>query len=148
MEPMEFSVHLTLQRGYQFSVDFGADGPPGLAVDEPPPLGGGEGPNPARMLGVAIGHCLSASLLFCLRKYGIEVGKMRSRVDGTLVRNEKGRLRIGGLKVTLDPDLSPADRARAGRCLQSFEDYCIVTESVRRGIDIEVGVTPAPASPA
>ncbi len=142
MEPQEFTLQLTLQRGYQFSVDFGGDAPPGLAVDELPPLGAGEGPNPVRMLGVAVGHCLSASLLFCLRKYRIEVGEMRSRVDGTLVRNERGRLRVGRLKVTLDPVLSPEDGERAERCLQSFEDYCIVTESVRHGLAVEVQVTP------
>lgn len=147
MEPAEFSVELKLQHGYEFSVDFGAGGPPGLKVDEPPPLGGGAGPNPARIPGVAVGHCLSASLLFCLRKYWIEVGEMRSRVEGTLVRNEKGRLRIGSLKVMLDPVLSPEDRARAARCRESFEDHCIVTESVRKGIDVEVGVNQPPPAP-
>lgn len=146
MEPTEFSAELTLQRGYQFNVDFGTDGPQDLTVDEAPPLGGGAGPNPVRVLGVAVAHCLSASLLFCLRKYRIEVTQMRTRVDGTLVRNEQGRLRIGDLKVTLDPVLSPADRERAGRCLQSFEDYCIVTESVRQGVEVDVCVTPGPAA--
>lgn len=140
MEPGGFSVELTLQQGYQFSVDFGPDGPPDLMVDEAAPLGSGAGPNPARMLGVAVAHCLSASLLFCLRKYRIDVKEMRSRAEGTLVRNEKGRFRIGGLKVTLDPLLSPEDRERAGRCLESFEDYCIVTESVRHGIEVDVTV--------
>ncbi len=140
METQEFTVQLTLQQGYQFNVDFAGDAPPGLLVDELPPLGAGQGPNPARMLGVAVGHCLSASLLFCLRKYRIEVGEMRSRVVGTLVRNEKGRVRIGGLKVTLDPVLSPEDRERAARCLESFQDYCIVTESVRHGVAVEVQV--------
>jgi organic hydroperoxide reductase OsmC/OhrA len=141
MEAMGFTIELELRQGYQFSVDFGADGPPGLEVDELPPLGAGAGPNPARILGLAVGHCLSASLLFCLRKYRIEVRRMRTRVDGTLVRNEKGRLRIGGLRVTLDPGLSLADRERAGRCLKTFEDYCIVTQSVRHGVQVDVTVS-------
>jgi organic hydroperoxide reductase OsmC/OhrA len=141
-----FSVELTLQRDYQFEVDFGAEGPSALTVDEAPPLGGGAGPNPVRVLGVAVAHCLSASLLFCLRKYRIEVTAMRTRVDGTLRRNEQGRLRIGALKVRLDPVLSPADRERASRCLQSFENYCIVTESIRQGVEVDVSVNPGPAA--
>lgn len=144
MEPTGFAIDLTLKQGYEFSVDFGPGGPPGLGVDEPPPLGRGAGPNPARMLGVAVAHCLSASLLFCLRKYHIEVTGMHSRVEGTLVRNEKGRIRIGALTVTLDPALPPADRARAARCIESFEDYCIVTQSVRQGLEVTVSVTPGP----
>jgi organic hydroperoxide reductase OsmC/OhrA len=140
MEPTGFSLDLVLEHDYRFQVRFGEGGPPGLTVDEAPPLGGGAGPNPARLLGLAVGHCLSASLLFCLRKYRIEIPAMRTRVEGTLIRNEKGRLRIGGLKVTLDPALSPADRERAARCLESFQDYCIVTESVRQGVEVEVRV--------
>ncbi len=148
MEQERFTVGLQLRKGYEFSVDFGDAGLPELTVDELSPLGSGAGPNPARMLGVAIAHCLSASLLFCLRKYRIEVADMRSSVEGTLVRNPDGRLRIGDIRVTLEPHLSPADRERSRRCLESFEDYCIVTESVRHGIAVAVDVRPAPAVPA
>jgi hypothetical protein len=28
------------------------------------------------------------------------------------------------------------------RCLELFEDFCVVTQSVRRGIDAEVAVAP------
>lgn len=140
MDLTPFAIQLTLEQGYEFRVDFGPDGPPPIRVDELPPLGTGEGPNPARMLGVAVAHCLSASLLFCLRRYKIEVREMRSRVEGTLVRNEKGRIRVGSLRVTLDPTLTPAERHQAARCLETFEDYCIVTQSVRHGLEVAVEI--------
>jgi uncharacterized OsmC-like protein len=31
------------------------------------------------------------------------------------------------------------------RCLEVFEDYCVVTQSVRDGIDITVSVEPSTA---
>lgn len=139
----DFALTLTLQQNYQFTVDFEEDGVPDLRLDEPPPLGEGQGPNATRLLGAAIGHCLGASLLFCLRKSRIEVKQLRTRVEGTLVRNDQGRVRIGGIRVRLEPDLAPELRDRMGRCLELFEEFCIVTQSVRDGIDVQVEVTPA-----
>jgi uncharacterized OsmC-like protein len=109
-------------------------------VDELPPLGEANGPNPARLLAAAVGSCLSASLLYCLRKARIEVDQLRTTVDGTIVRNERGRLRIGGLRVRLASEVTPEQRERMGRCLDLFQDFCTVTESIRQGIPVDVEV--------
>lgn len=135
-----FEVALTLRHGYAFDVEFPDGGGPPLVVDEPPPLGSTEGPNPARLLGAAVGSCLGASLLFCLRRSHIDVQQLRTTVEGTLVRNEQGRLRIGELKVRLAPQVVAEQRERMGRCLDLYEDFCIVTESVRHGIAVDVEV--------
>jgi len=87
-------------------------------------------------------------LLFCLRRSRIPVKQLRVTVAGTLVRNERGRLRIGEIRVSLAPDITPEDRDRIGRCLDVFEDYCIVTESVRQGIPVTVAAEPAVAAVA
>lgn len=148
MEERGFSVEVTLRDGYEFGVDFGMDGVDALTVDEPPPLGEGAGPNPARLLAAAVGSCMSASLLFCARRGRVPVEGIRTTVEGTLVRNETGRLRIGGLKVRLHPALGE-DADRWTRCLEVFEDYCIVGQSVRDGIPLDVEVVPAaPAAEA
>ena len=60
---------------------------------------------------------------------------------GTMRRNEKGRLRIGTLDVAINLDVADADPHRLKRCLELFEDYCVVTASVRRGIEVRVKVT-------
>jgi uncharacterized OsmC-like protein len=143
-----FHVALTLRDGYAFTVDFApGEGPP-LVVDELPPLGQANGPNPARLLAAAVGSCLSASLLYCLRKSRVEVAALRTTVESTIVRNERGRLRIGGLRVRLAPDVTPEQRERMGRCLDLFQDFCIVTESVRDGIVVDVEVEDAPVAVA
>lgn len=138
----EFSATLRLQEGYRFSVALDGDDPIAFEVDELPPLGQGAGPSPARLLATAVGHCLGASLLFCLRKSRIEPDGLQVRVEGRFIRNERGRLRIGGLRVRLAPGLRPEVAERAGRCLGLFEDFCIVTESIRAGLPVEVVVEP------
>ncbi len=141
-EPRSFDLTLTFKQGYEFNVDFGQSGIPQLLVDEHPPIGAGRGPNPARMLATAVGHCLASSFLFCVRKARVEVKAFAVRVEGTMVRNERGRLRIGEIKVRLAPQVRSEDRERIARCLDLFEDFCIVTQSVRQGLDVQVEVAP------
>lgn len=138
-----FEVRLRREAGYRFQVDFAQAGVPPLQVDETPPLGAGEGPNPARLLAAAVGDCLGASLLFCLGKQRVEVAGLDVEVVGTYTRNERNRLRIGGLAVTLELDARgapEADRTKVEKCLGMFEDFCVVTASVRAGIDVTVKV--------
>ena len=140
MEEHGFAVTLTRRQGLAFQADFGTEGIPPIPMDEPPPLGTGSGPNATRVLAAAIGNCLAASLVFCLQKARVEVGDLSVTVDGSLVRNEQGRMRIGNIRVRLHPDIDPADQAKIGRCLELFEDFCIVTQSVRSGISVDVSV--------
>jgi organic hydroperoxide reductase OsmC/OhrA len=135
-----FDITLDLETGYAFRVDFKEPGIPALTVDEPPPLGEGHGPNPSRLLATSVASCLSASLLFCLRRSRIDVKDVHATVSGTLARNARGRLRVGGLDVRINVEVAPGDRERMGRCMELFEDFCVVTESVRHGIDVAVRV--------
>lgn len=140
-----FTLTLDSEGGYRQSVDFGLDAAAPLVLDEPPPLGHGEGPNPARVLGAAIGACLGASLLFCLRKARIDVRGLHTTVSGTLRRNERGRLRVGGITIRLAPIIPSEQHERVTRCLPVFEDFCVVTASVRPAVDIRVEVHPSAA---
>ena len=85
-----------------------------------------------------VGNCLGASLLFCLQKAEVDVRGLTGRVTGRLERNEKKRLRIAELSVRMELDADAAPRT--DRCLGLFEDYCMVTESVRGGIPVSVEV--------
>ena len=137
-----FALELSLRDGYAQSVDFGLPDVAPLLIDEPPPLGAAAGPNPARVLGAALASCLGASLLFCLRKAHIDVSDLHTCVTGSMHRNEQGRLRIRSILVRLEPVVPMEQHARIGRCTAMFEDYCVVTASVRPGIDVQVTVVP------
>lgn len=140
-EPVsQFTVSIEQVADYEFRVSFDGSALAPLTVDEGPPLGKSAGPSPARLLAAAVGSCLNASLLFCARKAKLDLKHLRSRVRVETVRNEQRRLRIGRIEVVISPELGEADRERAGRCLDLFEDYCTVTQSVRKGIPIEVHV--------
>lgn len=134
-------VHLSLEGGYRFLADFG-DGRRGLRMDEPPPLGEGAGPNASAVLGAAVANCLSASLLFCLHKAHVEVQGMTADAEVSLGRNDRSRLRVQAVHVELRPQLAPGTEGRIARCLELYEDFCVVTAAVRGAIDVEVTVTP------
>jgi len=142
-----FQVQLERQDGYRFRVDFGDPAIPTLLVDEGPPLGQGTGPNPSRLLATALADCLSASLVFCLSKSRVEVGKLSTTATGHYVRNEQKRLRIGRIDVVLRPELPGSDPAKVQKCLELFEDFCVVTASVRAGLPVGVRVEDAQGNP-
>jgi uncharacterized OsmC-like protein len=135
--------HVTLERagGYRFVATF-PELPKGnqILLDEPAPLGGAEGPNAAALLGAAAGNCLAASLLFCLQKSRAEVGGLQVEVAVDVTRNEEGRFRISGIDVKLLPEVSDQDAARMARCQELYEDFCMVTQSIRQGIPVTVTV--------
>jgi len=139
---------ITQEAGYRFRVRFDSEGVPDLITDESPPLGEGKGPNPSRLLATAVGNCLAASLLFCLGKARLSLDGLEAEVLTEFTRNEAGRLRIGSMKVRLLPKWTDETAAKARRCLQMFEDFCVVTEAVRHGVPVEVRVDGMPSAVA
>jgi uncharacterized OsmC-like protein len=136
----EFTIDMQQMEDYAFRVRFDKEQFPPLDMDEPVPLGNDSGPNASRVLAAAIGNCLSASLLFCARKGHVAIGPIRTTVTVRTARNERKRLRIVGVHVEIDPQVAEPDRQQALRCLDLFEDYCVVTQSIRQGIPVEVTV--------
>jgi organic hydroperoxide reductase OsmC/OhrA len=86
-----------------------------------------------------------ASLLFRMQRAHLEVHHFEAEATSTMVRDPNGRLRIGAIKVSLAPTVSPEVREKMGRCLELFESFCTVTQSVRRGIEVTVAVEPRSA---
>ena len=140
-ETRDYRVELQFVRGYEFVATFKDGEPvPALVFDEPPPLGEGAGPNAAAVLAAAVGNCLAASFAFCLRKVRLELQDLTANVVAHVERNEQGRFRIKDIDVELIPEMTTRDRDRIDRCERLFEDFCMVTESVRRGIPVNVTI--------
>lgn len=140
----KFSIQMQQIDSYEFKVTFDKEQYEDLYIDEPAPLGHDEAPNAVRILAAAIGNCLSASLLFCLSKQKKKLEGMSSTVEVEIVRTEQRRLRVGKVNVVLHPALD-ADDATLAHCRDLFEDFCVVTQSVRQGIDVDVKLEPTGA---
>jgi uncharacterized OsmC-like protein len=139
-DPAQFSITMDQIQDYQFRVKFDKEQLPDLMTDEAPPVGHDTAPNPSRLLAAAVGNCLCASFLFSTRKVRANIQGLHATVKVWHARNEQGRLRIGRIKVEIEPKFDAADAPKIERCLGLFEDYCVVTQSVRNGIDVSVTV--------
>ena len=142
-ESTDIRILLEREGDYAFKVVFDGGAIEALHTDEPAPLGAGAGPNPAMLLLSSVANCLSASLLFALRKFKNAPGPIRAEIIARKERNAEGRWRIPRAQVTI----RLSDRAEVfthlDRVLGQFEQYCIVTQSVREGVAVDVEVIDA-----
>lgn len=137
-------AHVRREEGYRSNITIDELKDFKLTMDEPKPLGQSSGPTAAMMLSSAVGHCLSSSLMFCMEKSRAPVKDVETDVETTLARNERGRWRIEGIKVNMRVTYDSATAEKLDRCKGIFEDFCIVTASVREGVKIEVNVEEEP----
>jgi organic hydroperoxide reductase OsmC/OhrA len=136
------SVTVTRQDKYKFLIDFG----PTIAEtvgDEPVPLGDGAGPSPVQLLAAAIANCLSSSLVFANNKFKEDPGALTTTVTCQTGRNDKNRLRVTGMTVTITLGVKTESLGHLDRTLAQFEDFCTVSQSVRTGIPYSLTVKDA-----
>ena len=140
MKEGEFKTKMCRVENYQFRISFDNDKIEDLITDEPAPLGSGEHPNAGKLLAAAVGNCLCASLVYCMERSRSEVPKICAEVTTTMERNEKRQFRITHMSVKMFPQADDVEKLK--RCRSFFEDFCIVTQSVRKGIPVDVEVFP------
>lgn len=143
VQKTEFTIELELIDKLQFNVKFDLPEASELLMDEPPVFGGsGLGPNASRAIAAGVSNCLSASLAFCLRKSRADLKGLKAIAQGTVGR-EEGLLRLQKIDVKIFPKLgTKEDIDKLERCKDLFEKYCIVTESIRRGLPVDIEVVP------
>jgi len=135
-----FAIELTQQSDYRFEARFDNPAVPPLIIDEPAPLGSDAGPNPARLLATSVAGCLSASLLFVMRRFKNEPGPIRAVATVSMTRNAQHRLRIGRIAVDLHLGVLAGELRMLDRILGQFENFCTVTQSVRAAFPVDVRV--------
>jgi uncharacterized OsmC-like protein len=128
---------------YAFRIEFEGTSLEALHTDEPAPLGAGAGPNPSALLLAGVANCLSASLVFALRKFKNTPGPIRAQISARKERNAEGRWRIPRAQVVITLADKAASFEHFERVLGQFEQFCIVTQSVRDGIEVDVAIVDA-----
>ena len=136
-------IKLEQQQDFQFAVHFDNPLIPVLLTDEPAPLGGGQGPNPEQILAVSVANCLSASLLFAMRKFKNDPSPIRTLATIGTWRNAQNRIRINAISVDITIGVPATSITMLERILGQFEDFCVVTQSVRTAIPVTVRVLDA-----
>ncbi|XVJ71135.1 MAG: OsmC family protein [Rhizobacter sp.] len=137
-----FGAHIEFVEGFKFrSQAYEGDTPHGATVitDEPDPVGSNAGPSTPSMLAMAVGHCLSASLVETLRHAGIQVKTLTTEAIAVVIPNAEGNPRIQQIKVTIRPVLDK-ESGNIQRCIDVFENYCTVCQSIRPAIPVHVDV--------
>ena len=136
----EIRIELVQLSDYQFEARFDNPGIPVLLTDEVAPLGGNAGPNPVRLLAVAVANCLAASLLFAMHKFKNDPGPLRAVATVQMARNPQNRLRVGRIAVDLHLGTGASEVPMLDRVLGQFEEFCVVTQSVRPAFPVDVRV--------
>ena len=141
-ETKKVNVGLSLEREMIFKCELGEMKVKDCYIDEEHDVEASMwGPNPSRMLGMAILGCLSASFIFCLKKKNLSLNDLNADAEVSIARNEKGFWRVKKIDVMIKMDIEdPETRKRADQCKKMFEQYCIVTQAVREGIDVGVNL--------
>jgi len=106
------------------------------------------GPDAASLLGLAIVSCLSATFIFCLNKRNLTIEDLKASADISFKKVGGGLTRIEKVEVNIEPKSEdPEVLKRIKICTKElkdgemfFEKACIITPSVREGIDISVNV--------
>ncbi|MFX1532097.1 MAG: OsmC family protein [Promethearchaeota archaeon] len=97
------------------------------------------GPSPTKLLGLSVLGCLAASFSFCLQKKDFSLSELEGKAEVTIARNEKAFWRVKKIDIELNPKINTPDmRKRADQCRKFFEQYCIISESLRTGFEVNV----------
>ena len=135
------TVTLEQVENFEFTVDFGNPAWAPQRIDAPSADGKGTGPSAGQNLALAVGQCMSSTLVYTLERARVPVSKMTTRVRLTMGTNERGRHRVRKLEVEIQTaPLHEEDRGRFDQCVATFEDFCPISGAVREGTPTELHV--------
>jgi len=115
-----------------------------IHIDEPESFHGTDkGPSPVEFFLIGIGGCLGSTFAYCLQKQDVEIDTLEVVVDGQLKHaGPKLSLQLVNIEAEL---LITARESKSydkiERCIKDFQDYCILTNSITRGVPIDVKVS-------
>lgn len=117
-----------------------------ILVGGPPPEFDGEPGwwSPEHLLLSSANLCLMTTYMVLARKSGVEIGGYRSVAEGVLEKTKEG---IVFTRIVLRVSIvAPPSRVEDARTLvESAKKYCIVSNSLKRPVEVEATVEPGAA---
>ncbi|MBD3195263.1 MAG: hypothetical protein GF317_09420 [Candidatus Lokiarchaeota archaeon] len=113
-----------------------------IHIDEPGSFKGSDkGPSSVEYLLMGIGGCLGSSLSFCLQKKSVKVDEMIINLDGKLKHTgPKMRLRLVKVDCNIFLSVKEGNQEDTEICEEQFREFCVITESIMKGIPITVNI--------
>jgi uncharacterized OsmC-like protein len=136
---VDHDIELTHTKDYQFLARF-VNEEVELWMDEPEPLGEKKGPEGVTLLAGATGYCMTASLVFALKKLRVEPRNLKTYAKTELKRIENRLRRVSCITIDIHVEIDEKHHKRFEQCLKLFGQYCIIGESIRGNFPIFICV--------
>lgn len=139
----EIKTHLKLkwESDLIFKMDMGKVKTGNFLIDDTNLGADKVGPNPSRLLASAVMGCMSASLLYCMGKRDQSFEGFEAEGEIITFKNEKNLWRVKEINIKMTPKTNDeAVIKRLKQCEKMFEEYCVITQSVREGITVNLEI--------
>lgn len=143
-------INMKLEKNLIFKAQLGFEKLKELIIDETLDVPEDQlvGPDATRLLGMAIMACMSTSLQYCLNKRNLSLDDLEAKAEISFKKIEGGYTRVDKVLVKLIPKTDdPEIKKRLKQCIRvmksgnmMFEENCIITSSVREGINVDVSI--------
>lgn len=139
---LKTKVRLKLEEQMLFKCDLGQSMNQNLYIDERnKKVTNKIGTFSTKLLALSVLGCFAASFEFYLQKKEFSLSDLDGKAEVTLARNDKGFWRVKKIDIEILPKVdNPKMHKRTDQCKKLFEQYCIISESLRKGFEVNVNL--------
>jgi organic hydroperoxide reductase OsmC/OhrA len=139
--PHHYEATLVREEGSRAALSSGAR--PVLVGGPPPEFDGDPGWwSPEHLLLSAANLCLMTTYMALAKKSGLEISKYRSRAEGILEKTREGIL-FTRISLHLEIQAPPERLDEARKMVETAKKYCIVSNALKRPVDVDATVAPS-----
>jgi organic hydroperoxide reductase OsmC/OhrA len=134
--PHRYSVRLRRSEGAEAVL---SSGPRPKIAGAPPPEFGGPGDmwSPEHLLLASANLCLMATFVAVSEKSKLDVASYESKAEGLLDKTPEG-MGFTSIVLTVTLEVAEADRSKAERLMELAKKHCIVSNSLKRPVEVQL----------
>ncbi len=142
--PHRYSVRLRRVDGAEAVLSSGPR--PKIAGAPPPEFGGpGDAWSPEHLLLASANLCLMSTFVAVAEKSQLAVASYESKAEGLLDKTPEG-MGFTSIVLTVTLEVAEADRPKAERLMDLAKKYCIVSNSLKRPVEVSLELKVARAA--
>lgn len=142
MKPFPHRYEVRLRRTEGSRAELSSEGRPPLEGAPPPEFDGPAGLwSPEHLLLASASLCLMTTFLVVAGKSRLVVGGYECRAEGTLDKTPEG-LVFTRVLLRVSVTAAAEEREKAGRLLETAKRHCIVSNSLKRPVELEFEFRP------